>query len=585
MRLARQAATLGATLAVAATAQATDTSIAVTDTGIVEAHADNGDGDFQDDHYVAFVNRLNVNANAGDLSTQLRLDAFHFVDVCGESLYRFGPVDANGDGRADYRPGSDPSAPNPGVDTDGDGRLDTLDLDGDGVGDPMPRCVSIEHGPGQDYRSDVVLERLNVTARRGGLTLQAGDFYQQLGRGIVLAIRKVDEAGLDVALQGASVEYRGDHDRTVLFGGRVNPANLDSINRHYVEPIDDIVAGHVYELRAIEGVRISLFGAYLGRGDRAIRDQAARDWNYSQGLSIELPRAAEWLSIYTEGDLQTREVGDESFLGLAAYATANVAIRDFSVVGEGIVLDDFSQLGSGNSALSGAPFRHNQAPTLERIDQETLNSDTVIGGRLKLEQYFFASDTNAYVNGMLLVNNRGTPAELRQMHGYAGVKTYFQDGASRVELSGGYRDETNTNLAPVERAFGTFTPGFRQLKSMIHGELDYLQSLGGGFSLHLTSTNEARTLNDNPYQRGTLLAGVDRAGRGGLTFEFGYDNQNPDTRVRRLFYAAIAKWDAADWLTLTATGGTQRGGIKCINGVCREYPAFAGARVEAVARF
>ncbi|MFT6399266.1 MAG: hypothetical protein ACJAYU_004031, partial [Bradymonadia bacterium] len=34
-----------------------------------------------------------------------------------------------------------------------------------------------------------------------------------------------------------------------------------------------------------------------------------------------------------------------------------------------------------------------------------------------------------------------------------------------------------------------------------------------------------------------------------------------------------------------ATVGTQRGGIKCINGVCREYPAFAGGQLVAVGRW
>jgi hypothetical protein len=31
--------------------------------------------------------------------------------------------------------------------------------------------------------------------------------------------------------------------------------------------------------------------------------------------------------------------------------------------------------------------------------------------------------------------------------------------------------------------------------------------------------------------------------------------------------------------------GTQRGGLKCIAGVCREFPSFAGARLEVIGRF
>ena len=31
--------------------------------------------------------------------------------------------------------------------------------------------------------------------------------------------------------------------------------------------------------------------------------------------------------------------------------------------------------------------------------------------------------------------------------------------------------------------------------------------------------------------------------------------------------------------------GTQRGGLKCVNGVCRTFPPFAGARAELVIRY
>lgn len=67
------------------------------------------------------------------------------------------------------------------------------------------------------------------------------------------------------------------------------------------------------------------------------------------------------------------------------------------------------------------------------------------------------------------------------------------------------------------------------------------------------------------------------------TFEFGYDTQNPE--ARNLFFAGIVKWELASNLTLTSTVGTQRGGIKCVNGLCRDYPSFAGARAELAARF
>ena len=600
---------------------AADTNLSATNTLLVEGRSDNGNGALGDDHYGIIVNRLNLNGNAGDISSQVRIDSFYLTNFCERGLWDYVPSDSNDDGFADafdygtfngdgeFVSEIDDGLRD-GIDLDGDGRPDVSDVNQDGAADVMPRnCVPIPlRGAGAPrtltndgydwrYRNDVVLERINISYRRDDFTITAGDYFQQLGRGLILAIRKVDEAGLDISLQGGQVEYRGDDHRLTLFAGRINPANLDSINRQYVRrfgryqgapgeptgPVDDIVTGYDYQLRAIDGVRVNLFGAYLEIGERLFLSD--RDYNLSQGLSFELPRPTDWLTIYGEFDIQSRVLGGDESTGIGSYLTSSFNIQDFSVLLEGLYLDDFRQEGSGNTALSGASFAYNQAPTLERIDQETLNSPNVVGGRVRAEQYFFSADTNVYVSGNLLLNNRGTAGELRQMHGFAGFKTYYQSGQSRIEVSGGYRDETNTNLPPLETLFATIVPGYQQLKSIRHVELDWLQALGNGYSLHLTSNNEFRELAHEPYERGSTFLGLDRTGLGGVTVEFGYDTQLTGPRIRNLFLAGIVKWETSDHVTMTATGGTQRGGIKCINGVCREYPAFAGGALEMVARW
>lgn len=595
--------------AVASTGHAqTETNLSATNTLFAEARTDNANGTLGDDHYAIVVNRLNLNGNAGDVSSQLRVDAFYLANFCNADRWDYAPADRNGDGFADafdygtteggvIRSERDDGIRD-GIDLTGDGIPDVSDIDGDGIADPFPsRCVPIprrvtgapRHAYPDSYdwayRNDIVLERLNVSYRRGDWTLTAGDTFRQLGRGIVLAVRKVDEAGLDIALRGGSVEYRGDDHRLAVFAGRANPANLDAINQQYVEPVDDVIAGYDYQLRAVDGLRLNFFAAYLEQGEPLFPDRGGRDFNFSQGVGVTLPSLTDWLSIYAEGDVQTRRVGDTSTMGLAAYLTADFVHRDFSVLAESIALDDFEQAGSGNTALSGARFAYNQAPTLERIDQETLNASSVLGARLRVEQYIFAADTTLYASGNVLVNHRGQPDELRQMHGYAGVKTYYANGSSRIEVSGGYRDETQTNLPAIETAFATLTPGHNQLKSMRHGELDWVHAFGAGNAFHLTSRNEFRELENEPRQRGSLLVGLERSGLGAATFEFGYNNEVTGPGIRTFFFAGILKWEATDWLTCTATGGTQRGGIKCINGVCREYPAFSGARLELVGRF
>ena len=55
--------------------------------------------------------------------------------------------------------------------------------------------------PGCDYlRPDLRLERLQLRYHSGPFTIEAGDVYTVIGRGIALAFRKVDQLGIDTAI-------------------------------------------------------------------------------------------------------------------------------------------------------------------------------------------------------------------------------------------------------------------------------------------------------------------------------------------------------------------------------------------------
>jgi hypothetical protein len=122
---------------------------------------------------------------------------------------------------------------------------------------------------------------------------------------------------------------------------------------------------------------------------------------------------------------------------------------------------------------------------------------------------------------------------------------------------------------------------------MIHLEADWLHALGGGWAVHLTTQNELRTLTSigtaDDYARGSTLTGLELAGLGALTVEYGYDTQDESGTARNHFLAGIVDYHATDALRLRALVGTQRGGLKCIGGVCRIFPEFAGARLDLIA--
>ncbi|HEY0839526.1 MAG TPA: hypothetical protein VGD74_05020 [Vulgatibacter sp.] len=413
-----------------------------------------------------------------------------------------------------------------------------------------------------EYRSEARLERISVVQRLGDVSFNLGDSHLQLGRGIALALRRVDELGTDQALRGGGVGYQGDAVSGKVFAGRTNLANLDGVTQKFLEDPDDVLVGASATL-------------HLGRADVSVHGLMIRtripttpefdeDGTQLGGAYLDLP-VTDWLSLYVEGAFEQYRIVRTDYRGSAAYTAADLDLRFVSLLVEGLYLDQFQVWGSKNGVLQ-RPTVYNQPPTLERIDQEVLDNENVRGGRVKLSRSFLDGSLVLYTSGMLRQFGRDAATSMNAIHGYGGFELTYDGGRSRWYASAGYREEIQVRDGYVQ-------------KTMEHAETDWVQSIGGPWALHLTVGHEQRTLDEKGYMRGTTLIGFDRAGWGSLMAEVGYDTQNPKTQ--QAFLAGVLAWTAADWMTLKAIVGSQRGGIKCIGGVCRDFPAFSGARMEA----
>lgn len=524
-------------------ASATETNLGATNTTTLEVRGDNYDNDDTDDNYQVIVNRLNLNGNAGDIQTQLRLDSFYFVNT--------------------------------------------------------------ESGAG--YVNRTRIERISAQFRRGDWTLTGGDLYQQFGRGLVLAIRKVDEAALDLSLLGGRVEYRGREHRFTALAGTTNAANMDAIEQVSLDDPRDTIVGWQYELRALDPVDIGLFGSYtdvrVRRFDEVssvIQDTAEdeREYIVLQSASLSFSGLTPWLDLYVEGGFSARQDLDDQQNGGNVYGTADMYFGDTTMLFEGIFLDHYRLEGSPNTALGSERFRYHQQPTLMPIDAEVLNAQTAFGGRYRLGHYFYDADVDVWASLTMLLNEFNEPNELLQTQGFVGFKWTYDDGASYINGRGGFRDETSTNITRTEvreGVSGTLTNQWLQARTIGDLDLTWVQAFGDGNSLHTTIDSEFRTIGSGSdrgeQRRGSVYVGVERSGLGGITLEWGYDtadeSQPPtlSTEELNMFLAAIAKWEISDRFTLTATGGSQRGGLKCASGVCRIYPPFTGGRFELVSRF
>ena len=486
----------------------------ITNTLTTELHTDNKNGNSTDDDYGLILNRLNVTgSNAGDfgsLTHQFRIDAARFFDAPTEDFENFGR-----------------------------------------------------------------LERLSFRYQKDSWKLTVGDYFRQLGKGIVLSIRKMDEAGLDYALRGAQAAYSGDNLDLSIFGGYGNSANLDPVSQHFIDDhhvfaSEDLLTGASLETRIYSGLSWGIYGLF--NQPKKDPNISVRNQSTSAGSFLDFRNSADTLSIYVEGDWQQRKEFGISKDATAAYLLSTAYLGDYTLIAEALFMDDFLQQGSTNSALS-RPYAYNQPPTLERFDQEVLNNRNVQGGRLRIERSFFEPDLILYANFMHRSTDAGEPAEIRQLHGYAGFELGMFEDNGRLMAAAGYRDERTPDGDPV--------------KSMSHWEVDYTHFLGGGYSVHTASLNEHRKRpiqggGDLNYTRGSTYLEFDKSALGSLGMELGYDSEKDEEGIANTFLAGFMKWEITGQIHMRAVGGTQRGGIKCVGGVCREYPGFAGGRLELI---
>ena len=113
---------------------------------------------------------------------------------------------------------------------------------------------------------------------------------------------------------------------------------------------------------------------------------------------------------------------------------------------------------------------------------------------------------------------------------------------------------------------------------MLHGYVDWVHALGGGYSLQVNSDTEFRNQTSKEYFKGQTAIGVAKSGLGDAAVEIGYDGD-------KKFYAGLLTWKMSGGWHLKAVAGSRRGGLKCINGLCRIYPEYRGASLELVSRF
>jgi len=479
-----------------------------------------------------------------------------------------------------------------------------------------------------------------LTYSRPGLEATLGDASAQLGRGIVLSVRKRDELGSDTTIRGArlSVSSRGDvRLKLTALGGELNPLRIDEASGRYLgvpgggdafgriseagmprairtdfAPLtqdcetsptcgyapDRVVAGQI----ELAGGRWKLAtqGSALFRVAPLSEDllrSARRIVTLSQ--SVELARLLPELSLY--GELAFQQLAERAQAprfepGYGLYASAVYTPKGAALTLEGRHYRRLFPLAANVKLARAREFSslsYNQVPTTELEDNDT--------------EY---EGMNTCVSGARLRGDFSLRPGVRALSSVAHYLTYAESGANEAcvitreqlnriyDISSGFALDSRDRKRHLELVLGgRIDSSERELtlpggssSHLFYGE-GYLRHvldlpLVGDFSVNLTGRHRRRSQAEGgpgvPWSEGEEVLGVEWAEHTSLGLGAEYDTR-PGVPHRYFNIELSHRPTPSSRVALFA--GQRRGALRCVGGICRLYPPFEGVRLDVALRF
>lgn len=565
------------------------------------------------DQWAVIYNRLNVQATRGRFTLRLRLDGVWF-----------------------------PRSPTPAGIASQLARKERFDQDEEQQSFYQNKVLEAGIELSNRYINWIYPAKVTLLYTTPDLEISLGDTTAQLGRGLVLSVRKMDELASDQSIRGvrATANFRlpGSRLKLDLLFGALNPLRIDEASGRYLGVDSSVTPGFLRLTeagmpRAIETdfvknggncsrfgtcsyapdrvlagqIEIGLSGITLGTQASLLLRQDALSPDLSRSArtvatasqSFEAPRWLEHGSFYAELALQnlgdTEQGAPAPALGHALYGTASWTHPSFSLLLEGKHYRRFFPLAANLKSSRAREFsllQYSAPPTTETVWNDTQfgNFDTcVTGGRLRAALH---------------------PRRAHSVYGWIGHARSFSESVTNAECTISARNENRIwdaaiglrlekpeQDASLDLSLGArFDDAGRDLRGP-HGvtrvfyresslRYDGVLPLSGPFALELSGVHRRRReVVGGPNQawlEGHHSTGLDWGERLSLAVGFEYDSR-PDTPDR--FWNLMANWRPTEATVLGLFLGQRRGSLRCVGGVCRVYPPFEGFRLDFTYRY
>jgi hypothetical protein len=333
------------------------------------------------------------------------------------------------------------------------------------------------------------------------------------------------------------------------------------------------------------------------------------------------------------GGTPTAEARAENLAGYAVYLSGSISGGPVSISLEGKHYRNYFPLAAHidtQSAAFGAPefalVSYSQAPTAEPTYAEVVRGASpqvcVTGGRARLD-YRFDRETSVY--GWLgryaswsekSLGNTCTVDRANQTNTWdaaVGAELGFEHGKSHVKAWVGAR--TTDYAEPQHDAQGNLLSTWFYREGYVR--YDIIKHLAGSFSLQLQGVHRHRTeplvATDNAWTEGENYTALQWSPHLSAIFGYEYLLKNGCQPLRPAtlseptragkdvchFFNGGLQWRNAGagegrrstrvlgalFDTVSLFVGQRRGALRCVSGVCRQFPPFEGARLEVTSRF
>lgn len=478
------------------------------------------------------------------------------------------------------------------------------------------------------FTNDYRLERASFEVESKYIGATAGDFQVQLGRGIPLSIRKVDQIGVDATVKGGRVDVHAGPVEITGLTGFANAQNSDFATRQLVEdpgyPSDcdprdrprignplwtictDMVSAGRVTARLPGKVDLGAHYAYIAFGQQI--SQGIDESIHLAGGDIGRKRIGKVWDLFVGGtalvrmrdapELDVPSLEGVDYVGYATYMSNTV------IVGSTTALIELKHYRDYLVALLPTQLQYASPPSLEREDQQVPGGFNSTGGRVRVDhtwqdRYFtLFGNVAAYAFSESIQEE---PFDMEQgrvaTHSFMGA--IWRHPKLTFQVATGYRYEWHLDDGRFRRKFPHLDlyTSFPIAKG--RGLTHSLNAQGQG---RLEDKQVSNSVNDERFAKGFVQLGYSMAPYVQVSFIGGFSSEFPaapgtvslsdENCDEELGLCKPHLWPGVEVRVnfygnnfVRVFGGRQVGGRVCVNGSCRTLPDFEGVRGELVLSF